>query len=65
MVTKKLGKLIGIEITGLDTRIDLSENLKNEISDLLSEFSVVVIRNQNITNDQHIKFSEYFGNFYQ
>ena len=62
MVTKKLGKLIGIEITGLDTRIDLSENLKNEISDLLSEFSVVVIRNQNITNDQHIKFSEYFGN---
>ena len=62
MVTKKLGKLIGVEITGLDTRIDLSENLKNEISDLLSEFSVVVIRNQNITNDQHIKFSEYFGN---
>ena len=62
MVTKKLRKLIGIEITGLDTRIDLSENLKNEISDLLSEFSVVVIRNQNITNDQHIKFSEYFGN---
>ena len=62
MVTKKLGKLIGIEITGLDTRIDLSENRKNEISDLLSEFSVVVIRNQNITNDQHIKFSKYFGN---
>ena len=62
MVTKKLGKLIGIEITGLDTRIDLSKNIKNEISDLLSEFSVVVIRNQNITNDQHIKFSEYFGN---
>ena len=62
MVIKKLGKLICIEITGLDTRIDLSENLKNEISDLLSEFSVVVIRNQNITNDQHIKFSEYFGN---
>ena len=62
MVTKKLGKLIGIEITGLDTRIELSESLKNEISDLLSEFSVVVIRNQKITNDQHIKFSEYFGN---
>ena len=62
MVTKKLGKLIGIEITGLDTRIDLSENLKNEISDLLSEFSVVVFRNQNITNDHHIKFSEHFGN---
>ena len=62
MFTKTLGKSIGIEITGLDITIDLSENLKYKISDLLSKFSVVVIRNQNITNDQHIKFSEYFGN---
>ena len=54
MFTKTLGKSIGIEITGLDITIDLSENLKDKISDLLSKYSVVVIRNQNITNDQHI-----------
>ena len=51
MFTKKLGKSIGIEITGLDTKVDLSKKIKSKISDLLSEFSVVVIRNQNITND--------------
>ena len=61
MFTKKLGKSIGIEITGLDTKVDLSKKIKSKISDLLSEFSVVVIRNQNITNDEHIKFSQYFG----
>ena len=61
MFTKKLGKSIGIEITGLDTTIDLNEKLKNKISEMLSEYSVVVIRNQNITNDEHIKFSENFG----
>ena len=61
MFTKKLGKSIGIEITGLDTKIDLNEKLKNKISEMLSEYSVVVIRNQNITNDEHIKFSENFG----
>ena len=61
MFTKKLGKSIGIEITGLDTKIDLNEKLKNKISEMLYEYSVVVIRNQNITNDEHIKFSENFG----
>ena len=61
MFTKKLGGSIGIEITGLDTKIDLNEKLKNKISEILSEYSVVVIRNQNITNDEHIKFSENFG----
>ncbi len=61
MFTKKLGKSIGIEITGLDTTEYLSKKIKNEISDLLSKFSVVVIRNQNITNEEHIKFSENFG----
>ena len=61
MFTKKLEKSIGIEITGLDTKVDLSKKIKSKISDLLSEFSVVVIRNQNITNDEHIKFSQYFG----
>ncbi len=37
------------------------EETINIISDLLLEFSVVVIRNQNITDDEHIKFSENFG----
>ena len=61
MITSKLGDAIGLEIKDLDvTKISDKETI-NTISDLLSEFSVVVIRNQNITDDEHIKFSENFG----
>ena len=61
MITSKLGDAIGLEINDLDvTKISDKETI-NTISDLLSEFSVVVIRNQNITDDEHIKFSENFG----
>ena len=61
MITSKLGDAIGLEINDLDvTKISDKETI-NKISDLLSEFSVVVIRSQNITNDEHIKFSENFG----
>ena len=57
----QLGDAIGLEIKDLDvTKISDKETI-NTISDFLSEFSVVVIRNQNITDDEHIKFSENFG----
>ena len=50
MITSKLGDAIGLEINDLDvTKISDKETI-NTISDFLSEFSVVVIRNQNITN---------------
>ena len=54
MITSKLGDAIGLEINDLDvTKISDKETI-NKILDLLSEFSVVVIRNQNITDDDHI-----------
>ena len=62
MIIKKLKKFIGVEINDLDIIKILDIGIINEISELLSKFSVVVIRDQNITNDQHIKFSEFFGN---
>ena len=65
MIINKLKKFIGVEINDLDITKILDIGIINEISDLLSEFSVVVIRDQNITNDQHIKFSEFFGNLEQ
>ena len=65
MIIKKLKKFIGVEINDLDITKILDIGIINEISELLSEFSVVVIRDQNITNDQHIKFSECFGNLEQ
>ena len=61
MLIKNLGSTLGIEIIGLNLKKDIDKNIIGQVSDLLSEFSVVVIRDQNITNDQHIHFSEYFG----
>ncbi len=65
MIINKLKKFIGVEINDLDITKILDIGIINEISDLLYEFSVVVIRDQNITNDQHIKFREFFGNLEQ
>ena len=65
MIINKLKKFMGVEINDLDITKILDIGIINEISELLSKFSVVVIRDQNITNDQHIKFSECFGNLEQ
>ena len=61
MITNKLSKFFAIEIKNLDVRNIPSKETISEISEILAEFSVVVIRNQNITDDEHIKFSENFG----
>ena len=61
MLIKNLGSTLGVEIIGLNLKKDIDKNIIGQVSDLLSQFSVVVIRDQNITNDQHIHFSEYFG----
>ena len=61
MITNKLSKFFAIEIKNLDVRNIPSKETISEISEILAESSVVVIRNQNITDDDHIKFSEKFG----
>ena len=61
MLIKNLGSTLGVEIIGLNLKKNIDKNIIGQVSDLLSQFSVVVIRDQNITNDQHIHFSEYFG----
>ena len=50
MITNKLSKFFAIEIKNLDVRNIPSKETINEISEILAEFSVVVIRNQNITD---------------
>ena len=61
MKINKLGAFIGIEIKELDVTNIQDKKVINEILELLSEFSVVIIRNQNISDDEHIRFSEFFG----
>jgi alpha-ketoglutarate-dependent 2,4-dichlorophenoxyacetate dioxygenase len=57
----KLGAFIGVEIKDLDVTNIQDKKIINKIAELLSEYSVVIIRNQNITDEEHIKFSEFFG----
>lgn len=61
MLIKNLGTTLGVEIIGFNLKKNIDKNIIGQVSDLLSQFSVVVIRDQNITNEQHIYFSEYFG----
>jgi len=61
MLIKNLGTTLGVEILGFNLKKNIDKNIIGQVSDLLSQFSVVVIRDQNITNEQHINFSEYFG----
>ena len=61
MKINKLGAFIGVEIKDLDVTNIQDKKVIKEISELLSEFSVVIIRNQNISDDEHIRFSEFFG----
>ena len=61
MEINKLGAFIGVEIKDLDVTNIQDKKIINKIAELLSEYSVVIIRNQNITDEEHIKFSESFG----
>ena len=61
MLIKNLGTTLGVEIIGFNLKKNIDKNIIGQVSDLLSQFSVVVIRDQKITNEQHINFSEYFG----
>ena len=61
MEINKLGDFIGVEIKDLDVTNFQDKKIINKIAELLSEYSVVIIRNQNITDEEHIKFSESFG----
>lgn len=61
MKINKLGAFIGVEIKDLDVTNIQDKKIINKIAELLSEYSVVIIRNQNITDEEHIKFSEFFG----
>ena len=61
MLIKNLGTTLGVEVIGFNLKKNIDKNIIGQVSDLLSQFSVVVIRDQNITNEQHINFSEYFG----
>ena len=60
MLIKKLRKNFGISIHNVNVN-SLSSNDKKEIIDLFEEHSLVVIKKQNINEQEQINFSKIFG----
>ena len=58
---KKLGRHLGAEISGLDLSKPIDEDTFQAFSKAFFENEVVVIKNQNITPQQHIDFTKRFG----
>lgn len=58
MKIKPLTRALGAEITGVDVRS--TDNI-SAIKQALSDYGVIVIRNQTITPDEHLVFASQFG----
>lgn len=59
--TKQMHPLLAAEITGLDVSAPIPEAVFSEINEAFRQHSVLVFRDQPITDDQQIAFSERFG----
>ena len=57
-----LSPVLGAEITGLDLVQPIGENLASDIcQSWLDAGGLMVIRDQTLTTEQHIRFSSHFG----
>ena len=61
MISKSLPGCFGIELS----KIDLSSSLSNDeianIKKLFQDFHLIVFKEQNLNDDDQLKFTEYFG----
>ncbi|HEX8057005.1 MAG TPA: TauD/TfdA family dioxygenase [Novosphingobium sp.] len=53
--------VIGAEVTGIDLRQELDEETVAKLRKKLLKYKVLFFRDQPITDEQHIRFSSYFG----
>jgi len=62
---KPLHPLFGAEIIGLDLRQPLDDQSFAEVLDAFNTYSVLLLRGQDITDEQHVAFSQRFGELEQ
>src|SRR5262249_39449887 len=60
-VCNKLGDGLGAEIVGLDLSQEISDEALARLLDCFHENAVLVIRDQELTPEQHIAFSKRIG----
>ena len=61
MIVKKLHENIGISIQGI-TLSNIDDHTFQEIKNLWLEHLIILFPNQNISDEDHIKFGKRFGN---
>lgn len=49
------------EVFGIDARQNISHEQKIQLTKLINEYAVIILKNQKINDDEQIKFSENFG----
>jgi len=60
-VCNKLGSALGAEVVGLDLSKDIDDATINKLIGYFHQNAVLVIRDQNLTPEQHIAFSKRIG----
>lgn len=58
---RRLASTVGAEISGLDLREELSDEVIAELDQALAEYKVIFFRGQPITSEQHVAFARRFG----
>jgi alpha-ketoglutarate-dependent 2,4-dichlorophenoxyacetate dioxygenase len=61
MEIKRLHPLFAAELLGADLRAEVTQDLKALIERAMAEYAVLVVRDQQLDDEQHIRFSRAFG----
>ena len=57
----QVGATIGAELSGLDLRVDLGDDVIAEVRQALLDYKVLFFRDQHLTAEQHVAFARRFG----
>ena len=58
---QRLGRSLGAEIHGLDLKTPMADDTFRAFEVALIEHKVLILRDQNLTTEQHVQFSRKFG----
>ena len=61
MKLRRLSNALGAEICDIDISKPMSESTFGEIHRVFLDYGILLLRNQNVTREQHIEFSRRFG----
>ena len=61
LTIKKMHPLFVAEVTGLDASQTLPHEIRSQVQDLIDQHGILIFRDQNISDEQQVTFSQNFG----